>query len=242
MESITRRLFLRNSATASAFSFVGLSPVLASSIEPDENPLLLAMAPRCAELEAACIMTDAERLAARERYELLKPKTPKDIVFAYNERIPDAFRYCTETERDGEYEVSRLGDQPPRNIVSSHQISLRTPAVKSSPSTDDPTQLVFLRQMYRTALRYERGCEKAREASGLNGVAEVMYGLYADVSRYARTVCEQEARTWAGIAIKARACELVQKWSYDNGRLSSGHLSVIYVVPNIITLSKGGAA
>lgn len=240
--SITRRLFLLNSATASAFSFAGLSPALASSVEPDENAALLAMAPRCVELEAACIAAEAGRVAARERYDLLKPKMPKDIVFGHNERLPDPLQYCTEAERDGEYRIVRAsGDLPPRKVVASHQIALQTPAVKHPRSNDDTSRLVFLRRMYRKALRYEHGCEKARKASGLNSAAEVMYGLHADVARYARAVCEQEARTWAGIAIKARACELMQKWSYDDGRLSSGHLSATYIVPNIVALSKGGA-
>lgn len=165
---------------------------------------------------------------------------PKDMVFEYDERIPGAVRYCTEAERDGEYEIIRSNDQPARNVVSSYRIALQAPAVKLSPSKGDPSGLVFLRQMYRKARRYEHGCEKAREASGLNAAAEAMYGLYADVSRCARAACEQEARTWAGIAIKAYACELAAKWCYKDNRMVAGSLSATYIVPNIVALSKGG--
>jgi len=68
-------------------------------------------------------------------------------------------------------------------------------------------------------------------------------GSYPNASRYTTTVAALEARTWLGVAIKARAIYLASRWSwggpYSNGSYY-GTLAMSYVMRDVLRIAKGG--
>lgn len=240
--SVTRRLFLRNSATASAFAFAGVDAAIASST-PDENPALLQAEPLCTDIEARLIRADSARIEARTKYETLAPKLPQSLVLPTSQTYSQ-IKWCCEQERDPEdHSVYRDG-LPSRMIFSSHAIVERFPQVADAPTDDDPIMTAAMRKLYRCARRYEADVTRAKVASGLEDALCRLGDLYAEASQFAYEVVKYDARTWQGVAIKARAIDLVRRYNWDGPKAfgPANHLSASFLLPDVVKMSKGDAS
>ena len=153
-------------------------------------------------------------------------------------------RWCCEQERDAEDRPVRPVSTAPRLIYSSNCIALKYPKVENEPTEDDNYVVLEMRRLYKRAKRYESAVERAKVASGLEDALRVLSGLHAEVSHYAFNVTKLEALTLRGVAIKANAIDLARRFNWDgpDSFNSANHLSRAFLLPDVVRISKGGAA
>lgn len=243
--NLSRRLFIGRVSSASAIGLSASVPALADAVQIEENAALLDLAPLCDEIDAECARIDANRLAARARYEALAPAVPACLVLSDRFNMSRKFVWCGEPEQDCEGKrIYEANGHSHRLIANSYNLASQFPWLKETEAHPDETGLtVELRSMYSHAKQYEADIEHARQVSGIEDALCEASGSYSNASRYATTVGALEARTWLGVAIKARALDLAARWSwegpYSNGSYY-GTLAKSDVMRDVLRIAKGG--
>jgi len=215
MTSLTRRLFLRNTAAAGAVATVVAAPG-AVAATASENPELLRLG---AELVAAseAFRAAAERKrVALESYVALCPAVPEILVAPHNAEM-----WFTEGETDPEgNSVYPASNKAQRRIYSSHAIEQSCPNLKVRSDLGR-----HYRQIHAEAQTFETSQEEARTASGLDAAISARYFAGRELGRIMEAVAKQEALTPAGLVIKARALlahSAVGPWEQSRAQFALG--------------------
>ena len=249
--SLSRRLFLRSSLAAGAAVTVTATPIVVEAVAA-ENAELLAIEASLADIEASCIAANAERLAARARFDAIAPKLPKCLVHDRRTALHPDMYWCGENERDVEHHAvySADGSWSIRRIYESYLLEIKFPFLKEAPGEAEAKVrdmlAVELRRLHGACLRYERAFNRARKRSGIAAALEGMSEAFSAAYKCADRAAEAPARSWRGIAIKARAFEISRQWDHDGPRRDSlsraNHLAGSVLLPEILALANGGKA
>lgn len=220
MSSITRRIFLRTSATAGAALATVSTPVLAGN-EQQEHPELLR-ARDCLDAAVEEFRSAAEAVRrARAIYDDVAPEVPDELVV---KGTVGGGLAEEEVDCEGRRVWQSTPVRSPRRIYTSGLIA--TFHGRNFGGRDRRSR--WFKRLHDTALEYENGIRAAEEVSGIGKAIERRYFAIDRLRRLASNVTEITPHSLTGVVIKARVLDAYAQCG-ESSRPASGrdaHLPV----------------
>ncbi|PRD41360.1 hypothetical protein C5748_21980 [Phyllobacterium phragmitis] len=205
LPTLTRRLFLRNSAAAGAALAVVSAPVIADAIQ-QENPDLLRIGDQLAGAVEEFRTADQKLEEARAHFDAIAPVLPAELIHE-GDAGSGLARY--ETDCEGKEVCRGSSKYVPRRTYSAALIEkFHGPEFGKTRLYDRK-----MKRLYEISATYEKGIQAAKEAAGIES-ARLRREMAAERLRgLADAAAELVPHSLTGIVIKARAFDALGQCS-----------------------------